>query len=130
MPGVGYTTGAYPCISFGTSAVTILNRTTTSNVPLIVKGMASQSGDLQRWVDSDNNVKAFVGSGGWLATKDAIFLGTIAGLGNNGSGPRLELANVTTVPTTNPTGGGVLYVEAGALKYRGSSGTVSTLAVA
>lgn len=37
------------------------------------------------------------------------------------------LANATTVPTTNPTGGGVLYVEAGALKYRGSSGTVTTL---
>lgn len=33
-----------------------------------------------------------------------------------------------TVPTANPTGGGVLYVEAGALKYRGSSGTVTTIA--
>jgi len=37
------------------------------------------------------------------------------------------IANATTVPTTNPTGGGILYVEAGALKYRGSSGTVTTL---
>ncbi len=27
----------------------------------------------------------------------------------------------------NPSGGGLLYVEAGALKYRGSSGTVTTL---
>lgn len=32
------------------------------------------------------------------------------------------IGSATTVPTTNPTGGGVLYVEAGALKYRGSSG--------
>lgn len=38
------------------------------------------------------------------------------------------IANATTVPTTNPTGGGILYVEAGALKYRGSSGTVTTIA--
>ena len=38
------------------------------------------------------------------------------------------LANATTVPASNPTGGGVLYVEAGALKYRGSSGTVTTIA--
>jgi hypothetical protein len=38
------------------------------------------------------------------------------------------IANATTVPTGNPTGGGVLYVEAGALKYRGSSGTVTTIA--
>ena len=38
------------------------------------------------------------------------------------------IANATTVPTTDPTGGGILYVEGGALKYRGSSGTVTTLA--
>jgi hypothetical protein len=38
------------------------------------------------------------------------------------------IANATTVPTGNPTGGGVLYVESGALKYRGSSGTVTTIA--
>lgn len=40
------------------------------------------------------------------------------------------VANATTAPTTNPTGGGILYVESGALKYRGSSGTVTTLGVA
>jgi hypothetical protein len=38
------------------------------------------------------------------------------------------IANATTVPASNPTGGGVLYVEGGALKYRGSSGTVTTIA--
>jgi hypothetical protein len=38
------------------------------------------------------------------------------------------IANAVTVPTGNPTGGGFLYVEAGALKYRGSSGTVTTIA--
>jgi hypothetical protein len=38
------------------------------------------------------------------------------------------IANATTAPTTNPTGGGVMYVEGGALKYRGSSGTVTTIA--
>jgi hypothetical protein len=40
------------------------------------------------------------------------------------------LANATTVPATNPTGGGVLYAEAGALKWRGSSGTITTIAAA
>jgi len=34
-----------------------------------------------------------------------------------------------TAPTT-PTGGGTIFVESGALKYIGSSGTVTTLAVA
>jgi hypothetical protein len=35
-----------------------------------------------------------------------------------------------TVPTANLSGGGILYVEAGALKYRGSSGTITTVAPA
>ena len=39
----------------------------------------------------------------------------------------LGLANATA-PSTSPAGMGQLYVEAGALKYRGSSGTVTTIA--
>ncbi len=42
----------------------------------------------------------------------------------------IAIGNANTVPAANPTGGGVLYVEAGALKYRGSAGTVTTIAVA
>jgi hypothetical protein len=42
----------------------------------------------------------------------------------------LGIKNATTNPSTNPTGGGVLYVDGGALKYRGSSGTVTTIAAA
>lgn len=38
------------------------------------------------------------------------------------------IGNAGTVPASNPTGGGILYVEGGALKYRGSSGTVTTIA--
>ncbi len=39
------------------------------------------------------------------------------------------VANVSAAPAT-PTGGGVLYVQSGALKYKGSSGTVTTLGAA
>lgn len=39
------------------------------------------------------------------------------------------VANTSSVPST-PTGGGVMYVEGGALKYKGSSGTITTLGVA
>lgn len=42
----------------------------------------------------------------------------------------LAIQNAPTVPSTNPTNAGVIYVEAGALKYRGSSGTVTVLAAA
>ena len=42
----------------------------------------------------------------------------------------IGIANVTTIPATNPALGGVLYVDGGALKYRGSVGTVTTIAPA
>lgn len=44
--------------------------------------------------------------------------------------PRIEVVNSTAVPGSNPTGGGYLYAEGGALKWRGSSGTVTTIAPA
>lgn len=40
------------------------------------------------------------------------------------------LANAGTNPSANPTGGGILYVNAGALTYRGSAGTVTVVAPA
>jgi hypothetical protein len=49
-------------------------------------------------------------------------------LGNTGT--HIFIPDLTTAPSTNPTGGGVLYCEAGALKYRGSSGTTTTIAAA
>lgn len=39
----------------------------------------------------------------------------------------IGIGNCDTAPTTNPNSGGILYVQAGALKYRGLSGTVTTL---
>jgi hypothetical protein len=41
----------------------------------------------------------------------------------------LQISN-STAPAGTPTGGGYLYVESGALKYKGSSGTVTTLGAA
>jgi hypothetical protein len=42
----------------------------------------------------------------------------------------IGISNAATVPTSNPVGGGILYVESGALKYRGSSGTITVIAPA
>lgn len=39
----------------------------------------------------------------------------------------IYIANASTVPAADPVGGGILFVEGGALKYRGSAGTVTTL---
>ena len=42
----------------------------------------------------------------------------------------IAIANASVVPSANPAGGGILYVEGGALKYRGSNGTITTIAPA
>jgi hypothetical protein len=42
----------------------------------------------------------------------------------------IAIANASVAPTANPAGGGILYVEDGSLKYRGSNGTVTTIAPA
>lgn len=44
-------------------------------------------------------------------------------------GDKVQLiANCSSAPASTPTGGGFFYVENGALKYKGSSGTVTTIA--
>jgi hypothetical protein len=40
------------------------------------------------------------------------------------------IANAKEAPSVNPAEGGVLFVEEGALKYRGSNGTVTVIALA
>lgn len=48
-----------------------------------------------------------------------------------GSGEQvIGIGNRHAAPSGTPSGGGVLYVEAGALTYKGSSGTVTTIAPA
>jgi hypothetical protein len=61
-------------------------------------------------------------------TGQNIGLGVLTEFGG-GTGV-IGIKSATVVPSTNPTGGGVLYVQAGALKFRGSSGTVTTIALA
>jgi hypothetical protein len=55
--------------------------------------------------------------------------GSTTGAFGSGDGV-IGIANAATAPTTNPSGGGVLYAEAGALKWRGSAGTVTVIAPA
>lgn len=69
----------------------------------------------------------------FLVTSGGSLTGNL-GLGTSsfgsGTGGVLGLANAATVPSANPTAGGVIYIESGALKYRGSSGTVTVIAPA
>ena len=42
----------------------------------------------------------------------------------------IDVQNVAVVPTANVAGGGVPYVDAGALKFLGGNGTLTTIAAA
>jgi hypothetical protein len=65
-------------------------------------------------------------------TTSGLLIGS--GIGASSAGEQLDIRGRafignSSAPVT-PTGGGTLYVEAGALKYIGSSGTITTLGVA
>jgi hypothetical protein len=55
--------------------------------------------------------------------------GSTTGAFGGGDGV-IGIRNAATNPGSNPSNGGVLYAEAGALKWRGSGGTVTTIAPA
>ena len=60
-----------------------------------------------------------------IDTSGNVGIGTSAQFGS-GSGAVLGIANAGTNPSSNPTGGGVLYSTGGAGTWRGSSGTITT----
>jgi hypothetical protein len=101
--------------------------------------MTANSSGAQQMIllkDSGGNARFEVNaSGNSVHRATAFFTGalqlgsTSADLGGS-SGVVISIKNATTAPTTNPTGGGILWVEAGALKYKGTSNTVTTIAPA
>ena len=93
-------------------------------------GVKNGANQLGGWIGSaGNNILTFSGNDGTMKV-------TIDTSGNVGVGVSTfgtSAAKVIgiadgTAPSTSPAGMGQLYVESGALKYRGSSGTITTLA--
>jgi hypothetical protein len=93
-------------------------------------GVKNGANQLGGWIGSaGSNILTFSGNDGTMKV-------TIDNPGNVGVGVSTfgtSAAKVIgiadgTAPSTSPAGMGQLYVEAGALKYRGSSGTVTTIA--
>jgi hypothetical protein len=78
----------------------------SGGVGAIIRGASGQSVDLQQWQTNAGGTAMAVTKDAWLAIFNS------------------------TAPAANATSGGYLYVEAGALKYRGSSGTITTLGAA
>ncbi len=72
---------------------------------------------------------AFGGSaaGTWTSSSGLELFGTPGWGGGQGV---LAIANATTAPTSNPSGGGVAYASGGALAWRGSGGWTTEVAAA
>lgn len=122
--------GGGPTLSIGgsfTDAAVTARFTVASmeetQVPLTVLGKLTHTANLQEWKrNSGTGAVAEIGPTGNLA---------VGGVGSYGGGDKVVfLKDAATVPASNPTGGGVLYSEGGALKWRSSAGTVTTIAPA
>jgi hypothetical protein len=93
----GVTTGGY--LSFSTNNSTIANTLSAAVTPLVAKGFASQSADLQQWQDSTAAVLAKIDSGGNLTAKLASFSGA-------------QGANVITLTDTTASAAAQMYFTA------------------
>lgn len=111
----GTTVGAFSLRTSGTenfrftanSAISAVDLNTISNWPMTIR--------------TNNTERArFDAAGNFLFGATAVGTSAVRviGIGNG------------TAPSTSPANMGQLYVESGALKYRGSSGTITTIAAA
>jgi hypothetical protein len=73
------------------------------------------------------DVSAATGEIAALWATGTLRCGTAPDLAGGGTGC-VAIRNAGTAPSGTPANGGVLYVSAGALVYKGSSGTVTTIA--
>lgn len=118
----------------------ILSTGATSNAFTTAAGTLTTLANSQIIVPTFNNVARVSLSGFYsifntVFDKPNSFLISLSGTGGSTNSidyfqfinaDRLLMPN-GAAPTASLTGGGIMYVEAGALKYRGSSGTITTI---
>ena len=133
-------------VTAGTLAMSnslVFSATNTGNAITTSAGSVVTLSNLNILIPSGANV-ARVSLSGFYSIIDVVFdkpsstLVALSGTGGStGSVDYFQYINADrllmqngTAPAANLTGGGILFVDAGALKYRGSSGTVTTIAPA
>lgn len=126
--GIGTTSPAYK-LDVNTGVSGVLQRWNTGSVSMLVEADHSGNGN---WFLSPQGTSTFnVKTGGstrlTVDSSGNLLVGTTAA---GTSATKVIGMGNATAPTTSPAGMGQLYVEGGALKFRGSSGTVTTIAPA
>jgi hypothetical protein len=122
-----------------------------SGIPVVIRGTGNNNG-ISLYHSDNSTVAGYVGifatvsslgfnaipngytmqfytqnAGRAAFSADGMAIGTVTG-SFGGSTGTIFIANRTAAPGANPSGGGILYAESGALKWRGSSGTTTTIA--
>ncbi|MDE2096681.1 MAG: hypothetical protein KGL39_05485 [Patescibacteria group bacterium] len=115
-----------PAVNSGTLTTCTFSGNQTGPLTLVAGGNTVLNAQ-STTVDIGGNARTcrFDAAGNFIMRSD---LNSGAGAGVGGGTNVMSFTDVGVVPSTNPTGGGILYTQAGALKYRGSSGTVTTIA--
>lgn len=120
--GIGVPIGATP-----RARVEIAQR--DASIGLLMQATPDTTSRLAEFRDQSGAARTRVLNSGALAAHNAQFGVNEAESYGGGDGV-VGLRNATTVPSTNPTNGGVLFAEGGALKWRGPNGTVTEIAPA
>jgi len=110
----------------GAAAQQRLVRPAVVKVDMLLQTASSPLPIRLEWRDTDNSNKLPLRIS--LDGSQNVFVAGATDPGRASGG--LAIGNTAVAPTANPESGGFVYVESGALKYRGSSGTVTTLAAA
>ena len=132
---IGFSTGAVERMRLGSTGSLLLTANPSSAIALAFltdtnTGIGSLASDVFYVFAGGSSVLyvAYNAGNAYLQVDGrAMVGGDMSASVANCSAGTVMLKNATA-PTGNPTGGGFLYVESGALKYRGSSGTVTTIA--
>ncbi len=129
-----FTVGGTLLVATGGTSINAVDRAAVTNfAAYVLRTATADRWSVQMTNDSTNDLKVTDAANGTTAllaearaTAPNLSLLTATKSYGGGVGV-IFLPNASTNPSTNPTGGGVLYVNAGALTYRGSGGTVTVL---
>lgn len=109
--------------------------TVASNCVLDLTGSGTVQGASNLSLKANAGIAVIDATGGWYLERASVIqaVGEAGGIalhanaGSYGGGTKvLFIGNASANPGSNPTGGGILYSDSGAGKWRGSGGTVTT----
>jgi hypothetical protein len=128
-----------PNLTTGTFGLELVNTSTTANTLsrlTFIHGAGNLSTISSKLIGNNSTTSLLFSTQDAAGARAVLFglIGPNIGIGTEvafgGGVGVIGFNNSTTVPTSNAATGGILYVESGNLKWRGSGGTTTTIAAA